>query len=155
MSAVALTPVLAAVNGDAFRHHLPCGLSIEFVDPDGVTLTTEAFVRLRMSVPAFVRAAGEYSITYIEWVAEAEGVFVNRDGCWPSVATAPSTFIEHNAVPGAPVLYVVDPDTAIFTGLDSEAGMRRIRDAMPGGLGPCAMVWDRSGGAWRRWPEAQ
>ena len=77
-----------------------------------------------MSVPAFVRAAGEHSITYIEWVAEAEGVFVNRDGCWPSLVTTPETFIEHNFVSGTPVLYVVDPETAILAGLDCEAGMQ-------------------------------
>ena len=145
---IKLTPALAAPEEDAIKCELPCGLAVKFVNFDGVALRRAEFDRLGISLSQLAIAAGLYSITYLEWRRVDAGVFLNDDGCWPTLAVAPGPFIEHNDVPGRPVLYVVDESTSILTGSSSERGLARIRSAMARGLGTCAMVLAEDRASW-------
>ena len=142
-----LLPVLAPPGYQGPAVYLPCGLALKFQrgeeDVTWEDLTAWGVPRLRPDLLGEI--AGMNAISYIQWPEVEPGVYENDDSCWPELVLAPATFIEHNAVEGTQVVYVVSERKAILTGSDSAAGRARIRAAMPGGLADSAMVlnWDR------------
>lgn len=143
-----MTPVLSTADADALQYELPCGLRLEFLDVSNRAMTPSQFAALGITLADFVFAAGLYATTYIEWAPIAEGVFRNNDGCWPELVCAPPTFVEHNEVPGRPVLYVVSESSSIFTGTGSPEGLAQIRKAAEGGLARCALVLENDRRTW-------
>lgn len=144
-----LLPALAAPGEDVPRVELPCGLALKFVIAEE-TIAWEEFDRWRVLPQAVGEAAGLNAITYIQWVEVEEGVFENDDDCWPEMVLAPSTFVEHNYVPGRPVVYIVSARKAILTGTECLAGLARIRQVMRAGLAECPMVLNGDRKTWSR-----
>lgn len=101
-----LQPALAAPGEDVPRVTLPCGLALKFVLNEE-TVTWAEFGRWRVSIQAAGEVAGMNAITYIQWEEVEAGIFENDDSCWPEMVLAPATFVEHNYVPGHPVVYIV------------------------------------------------
>ena len=145
---VAVTPALSTSGEDAVRYELSCGLALKFVDALGTAMTRNEFDSLGLTMPQLALAAGVHATTYIAWEQLTEGVYRNDDGCWPELVCAPSAFLEHNGVPGLPVLYVISESSAILTGSDSPGGLARIRGAMHGGLASCPMILRSGRHAW-------
>jgi len=144
-----LQPALAAPGEDAAKVLLPCGVALKFVLNEE-TVTWAEFGRWRVSLQAVGEVAGLNAITYIQWEEVEAGVFENNDSCWPEMALAPATFVEHNYVSGHPVVYIVSENMAILTGSKCPAGLARIRQAMRGGLASCPMVLNRDRKTWSR-----
>jgi len=144
-----LMPELAAPGEDVPRVELACGVALKFT-VDEETIGRPEFGTWGVSVREAGAVAGDNAFSYLQWVEAEEGVFVNSDHCWPALVLAPPVFIEHNWVPGRPVVYVVDEKTAILTGSNCPAGLARIREAMRDGLAACAMVLNGDYETWSR-----
>lgn len=144
-----IVPVLAEGGDDVPKVTLPCGLAVKF-SQWGADVTWEDFrawgiPRYPHKIGEVAEAAALNAISSPQWPAVEPGVYESDDACWPEMALAPAAFVEHNAVEGNPVVYIVSARKAILTGADSAAGLARIRAAMPGGLTESAMSlnWDR------------
>ena len=145
-----ILPELAAPGENVPKVALPCGVDLKFAR-DGETITWKEFRSWHASLREAGEIAGNNAISYIQWVEIEEGVFVNDDSGWPALALAPATFIEHNHVPGHPVLYVVSKSQAILTGSKCPAGLERIRKAIDrGGLAASAMALNYDRKTWSR-----
>lgn len=144
-----LQPALAAPGEDVPRVTLPCGLALKFVLNEE-TVTWAEFGRWRVSIQAAGEVAGMNAITYIQWEEVEAGIFENDDSCWPEMVLAPATFVEHNYVPGHPVVYIVGARKAILTGSGCAAGLARIRQVMQGGIATCPMVLNGDRKTWSR-----
>ncbi len=142
-----ITPELALPNERVPCVTLPCGISLKFLRR-GETIDWATFQEWKVPLSSVGEIAGRNAVTYLRWNQVAEGVFENDDSCWPEMTLAPATFVEHNPVPGTPVLYIVSEVLSILTGSECAAGRARIRSWLPRGLASCALSLNRDRKTW-------